>query len=194
MDAVDRIIQKIREDAEWKVAEFRKETQEKIEKIRREELARWEQERAKLERDGKREAENIKSLIISRAHMEGKRELMDAREEVIDKVMKKIKIEARNSPMYEGYLRNAIIEAKSKFGDEFVLTCIPEDKATVESIVSEMGLKIKIEVGAVKYGGIIVKDKNGERSVDFSVRALIERRSHEIRREIVNMLFGGEHA
>ena len=49
-------------------------------------------------------------------------------------------------------------------------------------------------MGAVKHGGIIVRDVNGEKSVDYSIEALVGRRMNDIRRMIVDILFEGEHA
>ncbi len=193
-DAVEKIIEKINEDVELKLNEFKVETDKKIEKIRKEEYERWNREKEKIEHDGKREAEGIKSLIISRAHLEGKRELLEAREEIMNKVVNEIKIKARTSENYENYLKKVIEDAKKVLGEEFVIVCIPEDKSKVSSLVSKIAPKASVEMGAVKYGGIIAKSKDGERSVDYSIEALVERRINEIRRKIVEKLFEGEYA
>jgi V/A-type H+-transporting ATPase subunit E len=193
-DGVERIIAKIRDDVQWKVEEFQREADAKIEKIRKEEYARWEREKEKIEADGKREAEGIRSLIISRAHLEGKRELMEAREEVMEKVIERIKSDARKSEGYARYLEKKIEEAKGVFGEEFIVVCIPEDKATVDSLVQRIAPGAKVEMGPVKHGGIIVKDVQGTRTVDYSIEALVDRKVNEIRKRIVEKLFEGEYA
>ncbi len=194
MDAVEKIIQKIQEDAEWKIESFMKEAEERIEKIRSEEYARWEREKEKLEQSGRREAEGIKSLLISRAHLEGKRKLMEAREEVIERVVERIKEEARLSSAYPSYLESRILEAKSFFGEEFVVVCIPEDKSKVEEIVSRVAPRAQVEMGQVKYGGVIVRDVNGVKSVNYSIEALVDGKINHIRKMISEKLFEGEYA
>ncbi len=194
MGSVERIIEKINEDVQWKLSEFENNANEKIEKIRSEELARWKREKEKIERDGKRDIESIRSLIISRAHLEGKRELMEAREEVMNKVIENIKSSARESKRYLEYMASKVKEAKDIFGEEFVVVCIPEDKQKVDNIVASIAPKAKVEMGAVKHGGILARDLQGIKSIDYSIDALVERRINDIRKMIVERLFEGEHA
>jgi len=194
MGSVERIIEKINEDVQWKLSEFENNANEKIEKIRSEELARWELEKEKIERDGKRDIESIRSLIISRAHLEGKRELMEAREEIMNKVIETIKSTARESKRYLEYIASKVKEAKDIFGEEFIVICIPEDKQKVDNIVASIAPKAKVEMGAVKHGGILTKDLQGIKGVDYSIDALVERRINDIRKMIVERLFEGEHA
>ena len=194
MGSVERIIEKINEDVQWKLSEFENDANEKIEKIRNEELARWELEKEKIERDGKRDIESIRSLIISRAHLEGKRELMEAREEIMNKVIENIKSSARESKRYLEYIASKVKEAKDIFGEEFIVVCIPEDKQKVDNIVASVAPNAKVEMGAVKHGGVLAKDLQGIKSVDYSIDALIERRINDIRKMIVERLFEGEHA
>ncbi len=193
-NAVDKIIAKINDDMNMKLREFQTEVDKKIEEIRRVEYGKWELEKDKMEREGKKEAENIKRLHISRAHLEGKRELLEAREEVMKKVITSIKNNARKLPKYDEYLRQAVEDAKIALGNELVLLCAPEDEAKIKKIASEVIPTARIELGTVKYGGIIAKTFSGERSVDYSIEAFIERNLNEIRKKIVEKLFEGEYA
>ncbi len=192
--AVDKIISRINEDVEIKIKKIQKDTREKIEKIRNEEYAKWEREKKKLELEGKREVESIKRLIISKAQLEGRRELLAAREELMENIIERIKLNAKNAPRYSEYIRSSIEDAKNVLGEEFTIVCIPEDKDMVEKFVSEIAPKAKVVMGAVKHGGIMVKSADGERGVDYSIDALVERKINEIRKKIVSKLFEGEHA
>lgn len=194
MDAIERIIEKINEDVEKKIKMFEEEANEKIEKIKKDEHARWEHKKEKIERERDRDLESIKSLIISHANLEGKRELMAAREEIMNKVIEIVKREARNSEKYLEYLATMVKDAKSVFGEEFVVVCIPEDKGKVDNIVKSLAPKATVEMGEVKHGGIIAKDINGIKSVDYSIDALVERKINEIRKIMLNKLFEGEYA
>ncbi len=194
MDAIERIIEKINEDVEKKIKMFEEEANEKIEKIKIDEHARWEHKKEKIERERDRDLESIKSLIISHANLEGKRELMAAREEIMNKVIEIVKREARNSEKYLEYIATRVKDAKSVFGEEFVVVCIPEDKGKVDNIVKSLAPKATVEMGEVKHGGIIAKDINGIKSVDYSIDALVERKINEIRKIMLNKLFEGEYA
>ncbi len=194
MDAIERIIEKINEDVEKKIKMFEEEASEKIEKIKKDEHTRWEHEKEKIERERDRDLESIRSLIISHANLEGKRELMAAREEIMNKVIENVKREARSSEKYLEYLATMVKDAKTVFGEEFVVVCIPEDKGKVDNIVKSLAPKATVEMGEVKHGGIIAKDVKGIKSVDYSIDALVERKINEIRKIMLNKLFEGEYA
>ena len=191
MEPIDRIIGKIMEDAEWKIKEYERETQEKIEKIRKKEEERWEIEKKKLEYEGKREAEGIKSMLISRAYLEGKRELMDAKEEIIAKVIDLIKKNARNSPNYENYIRKCVKDALNVMGENIQIICLKDDKEIVERIVRETTRGATVVDGSVPFGGIVVVSKDYTRKVDYSIESLVERNINVVRREISKRLFEG---
>lgn len=190
-DAVQRIIDKIREDAEWKIREYNEEAEKKIEEIRRSEEEKWEEERKRIEDVGKREAEGIKSMLISRAYLEGKRKLMDAKEEIINKVIEIIKEEARKlREEYREYIKSSLIEGKSMLGEEIQVICLKEDRSIVEPIVMEICPKARIVEGHVPFGGIIVVTPDRLQKIDYSIDAFVERKRNEIRKEIAKRLFG----
>ncbi len=193
-DAVENIIAKINEDVERKLSEVELEIEKKIKRIREEELSRWQRERERIEHDGIREIESLRSLIISRAHLDGKRELLKAREEIMNKVVENMKRNARSAKKYGEFLKKAIVGSKEVFGEDFVVVCIPEDKAVVDVLVKKVAPKAKVVLGEVKHGGIIAKSSTGEKSIDYSVDAMVNRRMNEIRRMIVSKLFEGEYA
>lgn len=191
-NVIQRIIDKIREDAEWKVREYNEEAKKKIEEIRKSEEERWEEERKRIEYRGKREAEGIKSMLISKAYLEGKRKLMDAKEEIINKVIKIIKEEARKlREEYREYIKSSLIAAKSRVGEEIQVICLEEDRDIVEPIVMEICPKANIVEGYFPFGGIIVVTRDRLQKIDYSINALVERKRNEIRKEISKRLFEG---
>lgn len=193
-DPVENIKEKIEEDVQWKIREFEEDAKRKIEKIRKEEFGRWEEEKKKMIAEGKRDAEGIRSMIISRANLEGKRILMEAREEIIKKVLEEIKRNARKIPSYGNYLMESINEAKRIFGDRFRIICNREDMEIVKNIVSRIAPQAEIIEGEVPHGGIKVESVDSLEVMDYSIASLVERRINEIRRMIVKSLFEGEHA
>ena len=194
VDPIERIKEKIEEDVRWKIREFEEDAKRKIEKIRKEEMGRWEEEKKKIIAEGKRDAEGIRSMIISRANLEGKRILMEAREEIIKKVVYEIKKNARNDPSYGNYVMKSINEGKNVFGEKFRIVCGREDMELVKNIASRIAPQAEITEGEVPFGGIRIESIDSLEVMDFSVDSLVERRMNDIRKLIVEKLFEGEHA
>ncbi len=194
VDAVERIKKKIEEDVSWKIKEFEEDARRKIEKIRKEELKRWEVEKKKILAEGKRDAEGIKSMIISRANLEGKRMLMDAREEIIARVLNEIRENARKSPAYGNYVMRSIKEAKKVFGERFKIICNSEDVNLVKNIAVRIAPQAQVFEGAVRHGGIVIESEDSLEVMDYSIDSLVERKMNEIRKKIVDILFEGEYA
>ena len=194
VDPIERIKEKIKEDVRWKISEFEEDAKRKIEKIRKEEMGRWEEEKKKIIAEGKRDAEGIRSMIISRANLEGKRILMEAREEIIKKVVDEIKKNARNVPSYGNYVMKSINEGKNVFGEKFRIVCDREDMELVKNIASRIVPQAEITEGEVPFGGIRIESVDSLEVMDFSVNSLVERRMNDIRKLIVEKLFEGEHA
>ena len=194
VDPIERIKEKIEEDVRWKIREFEEDAKRKIEKIRKEEMGRWEEEKKKIIAEGKRDAEGIRSMIISRANLEGKRILMEAREEIIKKVVDEIKKNARSVPSYGNYVMKSINEGKNVFGEKFRIVCGREDMELVKNIASRIAPQAEITEGEVPFGGIRIESVDSLEVMDFSVDSLVERRMNDIRKLIVEKLFEGEHA
>ena len=191
MEPIERIVNKIMEDANWKIKEYDMEAEKKIEKIRKLEEERWEEERKKMEYEGKREAEGIKSMIVSKAYLEGKRELMEAREEIIKMVIEKIKKEARNTESYKKYLKDSLTEASKVMGSDIQVICLKEDRILVDSIIREVCPQAKVVEGHVPSGGIIVVSKDYLQKIDYSIESFVDRRMNDIRKEVSAKLFEG---
>ncbi len=194
VDPIEKIKEKIEEDVQWKIREFQEDAKRKIEKIRTEEMNLWEEEKKRIITEGKRDVEGIKSMIISRANLEGKRILMDAREELIQKVVEEMKKNARKIPSYGNYLMKSINEAKKIFGEKFRIICEHEDLEIVKNIASRIVPQAEIVEGDVSYGGIRAESMDSLEVTDYGIESLIERRMNDIRRMIIKNLFEGEYA
>ncbi len=193
-DPIEKIKEKIEEDVQWKIREFQEDAKRKIEKIRTEEMNLWEEEKKRIIAEGKRDVEGIRSMIISRANLEGKRILMDAREELIQKVVEEMKKNARKIPSYGNYLMKSINETKKIFGEKFRIICEHEDLEIVKNIASRIVPQAEIVEGKVSYGGIRAESMDSLEVTDYSIESLVERRMNEIRRMIIKNLFEGEYA
>jgi len=194
MEAIENIIKRIREDADWKIKEYQEKAQREIEKIRKIEEGKWVREKEKLETVGKREAETIKQMHISKAHLDGKKMLMNAREKVIEKIIEDMLSNFKEYGNYDAYLEDSILAVREILGDEFNVVCMKEDIPRVKDIVNKLGMKVTVMEGNVEYGGILAVSKDSLKKVDYTARAFINRNIGDIRKRIYVRLFGEEYA
>ncbi len=194
MEAIERIIKRIQEDADWKIKEYQQKAQREIEKIRRAEEGKWKREREKLISSGKREAETIKQMYISKAHLDGKKMLMNAREKVIEDIIEEMLSKFKEYGNYDAYLEESLEAAQGVLGGEFNVVCMKDDIPRIKEISSKLGLNITVMEGDVEYGGILAVSKDSLKKVDYTARAFIERNIGDIRKRIYVKLFGEEHA
>ncbi|AGB05163.1 archaeal/vacuolar-type H+-ATPase subunit E [Aciduliprofundum sp. MAR08-339] len=194
MDAIENIIKRIREDADWKIKEYYEKAEREIEKIKNAEQGKWEREKEKLESSGKREAETIKQMHISKAHLDGKKMLMNAREWIIHMIIEEMLMNFRDYVDYRKYIENSIKDAADLLGNRFEILCKKEDIGLIEGMVKDMGLQVNVQEGDVEYGGFLAVSTDGLKNVDYSARAFVDRNMGDIRKKIYLRLFGEEHA
>ena len=194
MDAIDRIIKRIEEDAQWKIKEYWDKADREIERIRNMEESKWEKEREKMESSGKREAETIKQMHISKAHLDGKKMLMNAREKVIERIINQVQISFKDYVDYEKYIRESLEDAKNVLGTDFEVIAMQEDVEMVKRIADDMGLNLKVMAGELEYGGILAISSDSLKKVDYTVKAFVERNMGDMRKRIYVKLFGEEYA
>ncbi len=194
MDAIDRIIKRIEEDAQWKIKEYWDKADREIERIRNMEESKWEKEREKMESSGKREAETIRQMHISKAHLDGKKMLMNAREKVIERIINQVQISFKDYVDYEKYIRESLEDAKNVLGNNFEVIAMQEDVEMVKRIADDMGLNLKVMAGELEYGGILAISSDSLKKVDYTVKAFVERNMGDMRKRIYVKLFGEEYA
>ncbi len=194
MEAIERIIKRIQEDADWKIKEYERKAQGEIEKIRRAEEGKWKREKEKLIATGKREAETIRQMYISKAHLDGKKMLMNAREKVIEDIIGEMLSKFKEYGNYDNYLKESLESAKEVLGNEFNIICMKEDVSKVKDMADELGISATVMEGDVEYGGILAVSRDSLKKVDYTARAFMERNMGDIRKKIYMRLFGEEHA
>ena len=194
MDAIDRIIKRIEEDAQWKIKEYWDKADREIERIRNMEESKWEKEREKMESSGKREAETIRQMHISKAHLDGKKMLMNAREKVIERIINQVQISFKDYVDYEKYIRESLEDAKKVLGNNFEVIAMQEDVEMVKRIADDIGLNLKVMAGELEYGGILAISSDSLKKVDYTVKAFVERNMSDMRKRIYVKLFGEEYA
>ena len=137
---------------------------------------------------------NISTLVIDEYSWQNglisilpiKREIMNAREEVIELCFSKAhhELSVLKGKNYEKIVKNLIMDGLKKLGGK---GSIITSRAADKTIAKELGLSV---VGRVeKTGGVIIKSTNGKVTLDYTFDGILEREKGKIRRKVGKILF-----
>lgn len=209
---VDKIIAKIKSDANAEVQRIEVETKQEVNKILAEAEKKGKQEHANIIERGKRDIEAISNRIKSGAIMDARRMAMRARDQGISRcfteAVKSLSdltmlksprdCNSRRFPIcdktkkYETVLKRLIkdgIEAVDL--DEVIIISADGDRAIVKRIVSGMSSKVLMgKEGIDAIGGVIIKSKSGDVTVNNTFEAILERQKNDLRYEVSKILYG----
>ncbi len=196
---VDKIKNKILEDADIQVKkileEAEKEKEEILKKAEEEANKRYEE----IIKRGEKEAEMVYNRIIAEAKLEAKKKLLKAKEKIIEKAIQKIKedlFKLPEKPEYRDKLYKLTVEAIELLGEEdsYIAKINKRDINLLKEIQNELkydfGKNITLKVETVDIiGGIILQTIDKTKEVDNSLEAIFERKLPEIRIKLSEKLF-----
>jgi len=184
--SAEKIIEQIKKDSEKEIKKIEKESDEEIQKINNVAKKKSEEEVDKIKLHGKKEAENEKKILISQAHQELNRKLMNEREEMIDKCFYKAleKLKNFSKSEYQHICENLMEKGMQTIsGEKRVYISRIQDK----EIAKKLGLDIAGEIKSI--GGIIITSKDGKITVDNTFEGIIKREKQKIRNKVGKILF-----
>jgi vacuolar-type H+-ATPase subunit E/Vma4 len=184
--SVEKIIERINKDSEKEIKQIQKETEKDTISIIEESEKQARIESEKILKEGKQQAENLKKIIVSRANQDTKKEMMNARERIIDECFTKAhhKLSTLKEAEYIKVVTNLMEDGCNKLkGKCSILISRNIDK----EIGKKMGITIsgKIETA----GGIIIKSSDGRITLDHTFDGILKRKKAEIRRKVGKLLF-----
>jgi len=184
--SAEKIIQQIKKDAEKEVKEIIKEAEKQEKHIINESKKQAEIEAETIISDGKKQSENLRKIILSKANQDFKREIMIAREKIIEECFLKAhhKLSTLNEREYNDFVTFLIKEGCKKFGNECkVIISRDADKKIAES----MGLEV---IGIIDAsGGVILQSKDRKITLNNTFDGILKREKNKIRIKIGKMLF-----
>jgi len=201
---VDKIKSKILEDAKAEANKIISEAKEEEAKILEKAKEEAEKRKAEILKRGEKEAEMTKSRIISEAKLEAKKKLLEAKEEIIEMAINKLKEELAKLPEQSDY-KDKLIKlikdgAVSLGGGELVVRLNKRDMELIEDSTL-WNLEKEVENATNKVtvlkkgepvditGGCIIETADGLKSLDNSLEAIFNRNMNEIRARITEKLF-----
>ncbi len=188
---VDEIIKRIKQAAQRKVKNIEKRKEEKAEEIEQEIEREKDRKLDQIRKEKEREIDTTRNRIISQAKLDARKNKLQAREEMIEKIFDQAmeELDEAYPDDYEDYLRKAIGKASNILeGDSIAIHCNPESEEKVEELVSKIAPSLDVKSDLDVIGGIkAVSDSGSE--IDLTFEASFERKKKELRKDISDMLF-----
>ena len=182
----EKIIERIKKDSEKEINQILKEAEKQAKIIKDGARKEVEAEAERMLSNGKKQAESIKKIIVSKACQDAKREIMNARERIIDECFTKAhhELSVLKEAEYKKTVTKLIENGREKLGGQCTLVVSRDIDG---KIAENMGLEVKgtIEVS----GGIVLISSDGRVTLDNTFDGILKRKKNEIRIKVGKLLF-----
>lgn len=182
----EKIIEQIKKDSQKEIKQILNDAEEQASSILKDAKKEAEQESDKILSDGTQQSENIKKILISKANQDTKREIMKAREEIIEECFTKAhhELSILRGNEYEKIVKKLIQNGRRKLGGKCSLLV---SRGANKTIAEDLGISIdgKVETS----GGVILKSADGRVTLDHTFDGILKREKDKIRRKVGKLLF-----
>ena len=184
--SAEKIIEQIKKDSEKEIKQIIKDAEKQVKIILENSKREAEMEVEKILKESKNESENLKKILISKASQDAKREIMNAREKIIEDCFTKAHSELSKlkGEHYNSIVKKLIDDGINKLGKKCkVMVSRDEDK----KIAKELGIAVD---GTIESsGGVVIKSLDGKIILDHTFDGILSREKNKIRIEIGKLLF-----
>jgi len=184
--SAEKIIQQIKKDSEKEIKQILKEAENQAKSIIESAKKEAKDEAEKILANGKTQSENIKRILISKANQEIKKEIMIAKEKIIDECFVKAHYELSSlkGKEYEKLVKQLIQDGRKKLGSSCTILV---SRDTDKKIAKELGISVS---GTIKSaGGISLKSADGRATLDNTFDGILKREKDKIRIKVGKLLF-----
>ena len=186
----EAILAKVSVEAQDVVKDAKEKARERIEKAKKQQEARFGEEKNKLLEEAKGET----ARILAQASIRARQELLSAKTEIIDGIVSGVKRILSDFSGSESSPLNLIKEAADAIGiDKARVYVSPKDVAATQKLINkdkELANKIVETKKFDCIGGVIVEDIDGRTRVDNTYDTRLEMLLPQILPEINKELFG----
>lgn len=184
--SAEKIIERIKSDAEKQVKHLMADAEKQSQNIIKTAKAEAQKESEAIHSKGQLESENTKKILISKATQEVRREMMNAREEMIEQCFSQAleKLGALPEDQYRRFITMLLKDGKKRLGDKCTVSVSrssDRDIATQENLTVQDTLK--------SIGGILMQSADGKITIDYTFERLLNRKKDEIRIHVGKLLF-----
>ena len=184
--SAEKIIEQIKKDSEKEIKQIQADTAKQRKEIMIKARKEAENEAKKILENGKKINDNKKKVLISKAKQESKRQIIKAKEEVIEECF--IKAQQRLSQIkgreYEDLLKKLVKNGIEKLGKNCKVLI---SRQTDKKIMKEYDLEIIGKTDA--SGGVILKSADGRVTLDYTLDGILKRDKQRIRIKVGKLLF-----
>lgn len=182
----EKILERIKKDSEKEIKQILKEAEKQATLIIEDAKKEAKHEAEKILSDGKQQAENISKIITSKANQDMQREIMNAREKIIDECFIKAhhELSTLSGTQYKNLVKKLIENGCNKLNGQCYISV---SRDIDREIATSMGLKV---MGTIESsGGILIKSQDGRITLDYTFDGILKRKKDEIRRKVGKLLF-----
>ncbi|KYK25989.1 hypothetical protein AYK20_09165 [Thermoplasmatales archaeon SG8-52-1] len=184
--SAEKIIEQIKKDSEKEVKHIKQEAEKQAKAIIESAKDKAKLEAEKILKNGINQSENLKKILLSKASQDVKKEIMNAKEKIIENCFTKAhhELSILKGEKYEKIVRKLIKDGQEKLGRKcIVLTTRDADK----KIARDLGINI---VGTIESsGGIILKSTDEKIILDHTFDGILKREKDKIRIKVGSLLF-----
>ncbi|MGF3554864.1 MAG: V-type ATP synthase subunit E [Thermoplasmatota archaeon] len=184
--SAEKIIEQIKKDSEKEIKQISKETDDKIKELINSAKKEAKEEADKILNNAKKQGENLKKVLISKAYSDSKREIMNAREEIIEECFLKARHELAT------LTQEKYIDLVSKFINigikKLGTNCQVKISRDIDKKIAEnFGLKV---IGNIESsGGVLLISADNKITLDYTFEGIMKREKDKIRIKIGKFLF-----
>ncbi|MFB0556695.1 MAG: V-type ATP synthase subunit E [Dehalococcoidia bacterium] len=185
----EAVVSKVRMEAQNIIKEAEEKAQEEIERARKQRETKLQEEKRKMLEKAEEEA----ARIVAQASIKARQKLSSAKNDVITKIIDKVKQELSEFSSDENYFLNLIREAIDELGaDKSRIYVSPKDVSMVRKFL-ERDKELASKVMEVKednfLGGVIAEDVDGKLRIDNTYETRFEMLLPKLLPEISKELF-----
>ena len=183
MSNLERLIQKILEDAKIEADKIKEEADKKRKEIIHEQEIKGNKEKGIYLEKAREEIQSLENLILSEAQMNVRDGLLKVRQDMLDKAfdLAKDKLANLGDKEYIDFIKKKLEEFDLKGNETLVVA-----KERLE-LVKSLGLKLEISETQTVTSGFILLTENV--NYNFSFDSLIEFQREDLEAEIAKVLF-----
>jgi V/A-type H+-transporting ATPase subunit E len=184
--STEKIIKRIQTDAQAQQQQLltNAETQSRL--IIKEAKTQIEKEAKSLLQNGQLDSENTKKIMISKAIQEVKRDMMNAREEIIEQCFAQAleKLASLPEDQYKKLILHYLKIGTVRLGGAF---SIKTSRLLDADIAKQQGIPVQGSIQSI--GGIILQSQDGKITIDNTFERILDRKKDELRIHVGKLLF-----
>lgn len=185
MEGVNKIKDKIRNDAEEQVKEIMAESDKEVAKVKSMSKKEMDDYQKSFEERTKAMVLLYEQKTLAQARLKVKKNTLQKREEIINNSLEKSK-KLLKGTKYKQLIETLIKNAVKDLSKELMVSCSKSDSKTVKDICESEGLNAEVKEVEIS-GGVILEDSEGKR-IDESLSLIIDRKKDTIRQKVVKAL------